>query len=361
MKLALTILSCASAVAVREDYEPELYEHTHTIYGEQDVFGETEVFYEEIQYDLTTRTESEVRTRQVPVTESYTEEITRYEPAEEQRNTKAYEIRYRPNVYTRFTWEPRTAYDSYIETKYRDVPFTTYETHYEVLYVEELEPRFTAEIEILERPGTVTQYRDEPETRYTNEYNVLFREETVTRYNTVFDEQIRIEHETHYRTEEETRVKTVYEVEYQNVTTTATREVPVITYETAYRDEETVTYVTEYETRTRDIPVEKEVVGSWSNDSGDGIDSEPENVVTAQELETRLAVADGIVEDEAAATDTVEDAVRAQEVATLAVDQLSDTLDFSRRGRGRGGNFSRLFPGRDNFNFQSYLNRYRWA
>ena len=92
----------------------------------------------------------------MPVTESYTEEITRYEPAEEQRNTKAYEIRYRPNVYTRFTWEPRTAYDSYIETKYRDVPFTTYETHYEVLYVEELEPRFTAEIEILERPGTVT-------------------------------------------------------------------------------------------------------------------------------------------------------------------------------------------------------------
>ena len=83
MRLSLAILSCASAVTVREDYEPEVYEHTHTIYGEEEVFGETEVFYEEIQYDLTTRTDTEVRTRQVPVTESYTEEVTRYQPAEE--------------------------------------------------------------------------------------------------------------------------------------------------------------------------------------------------------------------------------------------------------------------------------------
>lgn len=59
-------------------------------------------------------------------------------------------------MYTRITWEPRSAVDSYFETKYRDVPFTTYETHYEILYVEELEDRYTSEIEILERPGTVT-------------------------------------------------------------------------------------------------------------------------------------------------------------------------------------------------------------
>ena len=107
-------------------------------------------------------------------------------------------------------------------------------------------------------------------------------------------------------------------MEYETVTKTATREVPIITYETAYRDEETVTYETEYETRTRDVPVEREVVGAWSNDSGDGIDSEPELVVSAENLATRLAVA--------------------QEVSEAG----------AKAGESRGAN---LFPGRDNFNF----------
>ena len=49
----------------------------------------------------------------------------------------------------------------------------------------------------------------------------------------------------------------------------------MITYETAYRDEEEITYVTEYESRTRDVPVDKYVAGKHSNDSGDGVESEP--------------------------------------------------------------------------------------
>ena len=169
----------------------------------------------------------------------------------------------------------------YTETRWRDVPFTTYETHYEVLYREEEEHRYRNEIEILERPDSITSYRDEPETRYTNEYQILYRQECETRYNTVFDENVRVEHVTKYRTESETRYNTVYDIEYVPVTTTQTREVPVITYETAFRDEETVTYATEYETRTRDVPVERTVVGEHSNDSGDGVESEPEHILSA--------------------------------------------------------------------------------
>ena len=56
---------------------------------------------------------------------------------------------------------------------------------------------------------------------------------------------------------DETRYNTVYDTEYQEVSETLVRDVPVITYETAYRDEEEITYVTEYETRTRDVPVER--------------------------------------------------------------------------------------------------------
>ena len=118
--------------------------------------------------------------------------ITRYEEAEEERNTRAYEIQYRPNVYTRHTWEPRKGIGIYMVPTYRDVPFTTYETHYEIVYTEEEEHRYRHELEILERPDVLTKYRDEPETRYTNEYQLLYREETETRYNTTFEENVRI-------------------------------------------------------------------------------------------------------------------------------------------------------------------------
>ena len=65
-----------------------------------------------------------------------------------------------------------------------------------------------------------------------------------------------------------------------------------MTYETAFRDEETINYELEYETRTRDVPVEREVIGHHSNDSGDGVESEPEEVISAQELAERQAAAD---------------------------------------------------------------------
>merc|ERR1719237_1961405 len=271
MKFAVALI--ASATAVEFGYDE--YEHSHTIIGTEAQFNDVEVYYDEIEYAIQTKVDTEVRTRQVPITTSFSQIEVKYRPEEEIRQTPAYEINYRPNDYQRFTWEPRIVYGYYTETKYQDVPFTTYETHYEINYRDEEEHRYRTEIEILERLDSETLYRDEPETRYTNEYTVLYRTDEEVRYNTVFDTQYRIEHETEYRTEEEVRYNTVYETEYQPVISIETREVPVINYETAYRDEEEITYVTEYETRTRDVPVERIVEGYASNDSGDGAESEP--------------------------------------------------------------------------------------
>jgi hypothetical protein len=270
--MKFTVALIASAAAVQWE---QTWEHAHVEYGEETKFRDVEVQYDEIEYSIQTKQETELRTRQVPITTEFSQVEVKYRPEEEIRNTPAYEINYRPNDYTRFTWEPRLVYGYYTETHYNDVPFTTYETHYEILYREEEEHRYRTEIAILTRPDSETKYRDEPETRYTNEYTVLYREDEEVRYNTVFDNNIRIEHETQYRTEEETRYNTVYETAYRPVTTIETRDVPIINYETAYRDEENITYVTEYETRTRDVPVDKVLVGEHSNDSGDGVESEP--------------------------------------------------------------------------------------
>jgi hypothetical protein len=68
----------------------------------------------------------------------------------------------------------------------------------------------------------------------------------------------------------------VQETAYRPITVTKTRDVPVVSYETAYREDEETVYEIEYETRTRDVPVEREVVAFFSNDSGDGIDSDSE-------------------------------------------------------------------------------------
>ena len=273
MKFTVALISAAAAVEWQKPQDT--YLHEHTIYGEETLFRDVEIAYDEIEYSIATKTETEIRTRQVPITTEFSQTETKYRPEEEVRNTPAYEINYRPNDYQRFTWEPRLVYGYYTETKYRDVPFTTYETHYEILYREEEEHRYRTDINILTRTDSETHYRDEPETRYTNEYSILYREDEETRYNTVFDTQYRIEHETQYRTEDETRYNTVYETAYRPVTSLETREVPVINYETAYRDEEEVNYVTEYETRTRDVPVERVRLGYHSNDSGDGVESEP--------------------------------------------------------------------------------------
>ena len=53
MKFTLCLISTAAAVDLGNDYAEEGYEHTHTMYGQKEVFGEEEVFYEEIQYDIT--------------------------------------------------------------------------------------------------------------------------------------------------------------------------------------------------------------------------------------------------------------------------------------------------------------------
>ena len=140
MKFAAALISAVSAFGYDD------YEHSHTEYGEETLFRDVEVAYDEIEYSIATKTETEVRTRQVPVTTEFSQTETKYAPEEEIRNTKAYEIKYRPNDYTRHTFEPRTVYGYYTETHYRDVPFTTYETHYDIEYREEEEHRYRTEI-----------------------------------------------------------------------------------------------------------------------------------------------------------------------------------------------------------------------
>ena len=147
--MKFTVALIASAAAVEFGYDE--YPHAHTEYGEETRFRDVEVVYDEIEYSIATKIETEVRTRQVPITTEFSQTETKYRPEEEVRNTPAYEINYRPNDYQRFTWEPRLVYGYYTETKYRDVPFTTYETHYEINYREEEEHRYRTEINILTR------------------------------------------------------------------------------------------------------------------------------------------------------------------------------------------------------------------
>ena len=168
MKYIAALIGAVNAVSVNDYHETSV--HTHTSYGTDERFRDVEVYYDEIEYGIETKTETEVRTRQIPVQTTCDHVETKYRPEEELRYTKAFEIKYRDNHYIRHTFEPRVSYGYYVETKYRDVPFTSYETHYEIFYREEEEHRYRNEIEILERPDSITSYRDEPETRYTNEY-----------------------------------------------------------------------------------------------------------------------------------------------------------------------------------------------
>ena len=55
----------------------------------------------------------------------------------------------------------------------------------------------------------------------------------------------------------------------------------------------------EYETRTRQVPIEREIVGHFSNDSGDGIDSDTELGVTLEDQATQHAASE---DDQAANT-----------------------------------------------------------
>ena len=65
---------------------------------------------------------------------------------------------------------PRTIYDSYTETHYRDVPIVVWEPRWEIKYKEEEEHRYRTDIKVLYRDDTETLYKDEEEVRYTNEY-----------------------------------------------------------------------------------------------------------------------------------------------------------------------------------------------
>jgi hypothetical protein len=54
------------------------YEHSHVAYGEADKFQDVIIEYEEIEYSIGHKTETEVRSRQIPVPYLHTETETKY-------------------------------------------------------------------------------------------------------------------------------------------------------------------------------------------------------------------------------------------------------------------------------------------
>ena len=76
MKFIAALLGAINAVSVQGDYES--VEHTHVEHGTAQEKRDIEVTYDEVTYDIQTRTETEVRTRQVPVTTSCEHVETRY-------------------------------------------------------------------------------------------------------------------------------------------------------------------------------------------------------------------------------------------------------------------------------------------
>lgn len=79
--------------------------------------------YEETEYTVEHKIEQEVRTRPLPVSYIHTETEIKYYADEEERYTTNYEVKYHPDTVTRYDFIPRTIYDSYTETHYRDVPY----------------------------------------------------------------------------------------------------------------------------------------------------------------------------------------------------------------------------------------------
>ena len=75
---ALALISASSAaLSVADGYENE-YEHSHVEYGEADKFRDVEVLYDEVEYTVNTKIETEVRTRQIPVPYEHKETETKY-------------------------------------------------------------------------------------------------------------------------------------------------------------------------------------------------------------------------------------------------------------------------------------------
>ena len=65
MKYIAALLGAANAVSI-QDYN-ETSAHTHTEYGSEERFRDVEVLYDEIEYAIEFKTDTEIRTKQVPI------------------------------------------------------------------------------------------------------------------------------------------------------------------------------------------------------------------------------------------------------------------------------------------------------
>jgi hypothetical protein len=75
---ALALISASSAaLSVADGYDNE-YEHSHVEYVEADRFRDIEVLYDEVDYTVNTKIETELRSRQVPVPYEHKETETKY-------------------------------------------------------------------------------------------------------------------------------------------------------------------------------------------------------------------------------------------------------------------------------------------
>jgi hypothetical protein len=66
---AALLIGAVSAV----EFGYDEYEHAHTEYGEETKFRDVEVHYDEIEYSVATKEETEIRTRQVPHTTEFSQ------------------------------------------------------------------------------------------------------------------------------------------------------------------------------------------------------------------------------------------------------------------------------------------------
>ena len=98
-------------------------------YGSYELaYRDVHVEYEEKEYNIEYKIETEQRTRQVPVVCSHELVETRYANETEERYTTQYEVKYRPNIYARHSFEPRTEVGTYQVPQFRDVPVVSFET-----------------------------------------------------------------------------------------------------------------------------------------------------------------------------------------------------------------------------------------
>ena len=69
MKFTVALIAAASAAEFGyNNILGDNYDHAHVDIGEETRFRDVEVAYDEIEYTVATKTETEIRTRQVPIT-----------------------------------------------------------------------------------------------------------------------------------------------------------------------------------------------------------------------------------------------------------------------------------------------------